>query len=187
MWKIVRLFPDPDQMLKKWQILPEQGLVLSRQQSLRSIGVDTFKDGRIFITYVDDNNKKHLLKRSHIIYYFEKKEMPLWNVMVIDHKDKNPNNDRIENLRPLTLTENADNCKKQNGTSSKYKGVNWDKSTSMWMSKLRHNGKTHHCGRYHDEVQAAKEYDMTYWRVKRSTLGMNFPELLNEYLEKMKG
>lgn len=185
MWKIIKLFPDPDNMLKKWQILPEQGLVLSRQQSLRSIGVDTFKDGRIYITYVDDNNKKHLLKRSHIIYYFAKKEMPLWNVMVIDHADKNPNNDRIENLRPLTLTENADNCKKQNGTSSKYKGVNWDKSTSMWMSKLRHNGKTHHCGRYYDEVQAAKEYDMTYWRVKRSTLGMNFPELLNEYLQKM--
>lgn len=185
MWKIVKLFPDPDLMLKKWEILPEQGLVLSRQQKLRSIGVDTFKDGRIYITYVDSRNKKHILKRSHIIYYFAKKEMPTWNVMVIDHADKNPNNDRLDNLRPLTFTENADNCKKQRDTTSKYKGVNLDKYNGKWMSKMRHKGVTYHCGRYDDEIQAAKEYDMAYWQVKKTTLGMNFPELLEEYLQKI--
>lgn len=185
MWKIIKLFPNPETMLEKWQILPEQGLVLSRQQSLRSIGVNTFKDGRIYITYVDDHNKKHLLKRSHIIYYFAHKQMPVWKLEVVDHADKNPNNDRITNLRPLTNTENADNCKKQSGTTSRYKGVNLDKYSGKWMSKLRHNNKTYHCGRYDDEVQAAKEYDMTYWRVKRSTLGMNFPELLEEYLRRL--
>jgi hypothetical protein len=180
MWKILKVFPRPEMMLKTWQIDDKNGLVLSKQQNLRRIGVDTFKDGRIFITYVDKNNKKHLLKRSHIIYYHHHKSMPEWG-LVIDHEDKNPNNDKISNLRAITYIENADNCKKQQGTSSKYKGVNWDKKSFKWMSKMRHNNITYHCGRYLDETDAAKEYDKIYWQVKKSTLGMNFPELLETY------
>ena len=183
MWKIVKLFPDPELMCKKWDIRPMEGKVYSLQQKGKSIGVKN-KNERIYISYFDNNGKFHQLKRSHIIYYFYHKRMPEWG-MVIDHWDKVPDNDVITNLHAKTFSQNRDNSDKREGCSSKYKGVCLDKRTGMWMTKVRMKDQTYHCKRYHDEKQAAMEYDIMYYKLKKTVLGMNFPELLNEYLEKI--
>ena len=184
MWKIQQVFPNPMDMLKTWRIDPDAGKVYSLQQK-REIGVYSKINQRVYICYIDKNGKSHQLKRSHIIYYFANKEMPNKSTMMIDHHDQDSTNDQITNLRPKTSSQNRDNTSKRNGCSSRYKGVSWHKKTGKWLSKLRMDNQNYHAGRFDDELQAAKEYDMLYWRVKRSTLGMNFPELLEEYLRKL--
>jgi len=184
MWKIIQVFPDPDLMLKKWQIDTRNGKVYSLQQK-REIGVFNKQNNRVYITFIDKNGKSHQLKRAHIIYYFEHKQMPCHQTMVIDHHDQDSTNDKIQNLQPKNKSENRDNTKKRRGCSSKYRGVSWHKPTETWLAKVRIGEENYHCGRYGDEIQAAKEYDMLYWRLKKTTLGMNFPELLEEYLQKI--
>ena len=184
MWKIVTLFPDPELMCKKWDIRPFEGKVYSLQQKGKSIGVKN-SHGRIVITVYDKHNKSYTLKRSHIIYYFHHKNMPEWG-MVIDHWDKVRDNDVVTNLHSKTLSENRDNTDKREGCSSKYKGVSYNKKTGKWRAQVGFLQKNYHCGRYKDEKQAAMAYDIEYYKLKKTVLGMNFPELLNEYLEKIK-
>lgn len=179
MWKIIKVFPNPEMMQQTWKIDADNGKVYSLQQK-REIGVLSKQNGRVYITFIDKKGKSHQLKRSHIIYYFYHKNMPVWG-NVVDHADQNSINDCISNLTDKTFSENRDNTRKRSGCSSKYKGVSWHKPTQMWLSKVRHNNMNFHCGRFYDEQQAAREYDMLYWKLKKSTLGMNFPELLETY------
>jgi hypothetical protein len=73
----------------------------------------------------------------------------------IDHIDNNPSNNKIENLRLATLSENQYNAKVRKDNKSGVKGVNWHKNVKKWCVQLVINGKTKHFGSYHD-IQIAK-------------------------------
>lgn len=77
----------------------------------------------------------------------------------VDHINGNRLDNRRENLRLVTNSQNNMNQKKQDGTSSQYKGVSWDKSKQKWSSKIMLNGRTVNLGRYDDELLAAHVYD----------------------------
>jgi len=77
---------------------------------------------------------------------------------VIDHIDHNGLNNKRENLRICTLTQNAANQRKGKG-SSNFKGVYWDKREQKWRGAIRHKGKHLHLGSFNDELEAAKAYD----------------------------
>lgn len=82
----------------------------------------------------------------------------------LDHIDGDKSNNNIENLREATLQENQMNHKKpksMNGkpTSSRFKGVCWDKQREKWLSHITIDGKQKHLGRYDTEIDAAKSYD----------------------------
>lgn len=44
-------------------------------------------------------------------------------------------------------------------TSSKYKGVCWDKSKNKWVATMTHDKKSIYLGRFNNEIDAAKAYD----------------------------
>mmetsp|Transcript_10627 Transcript_10627/g.18107 ORF Transcript_10627/g.18107 Transcript_10627/m.18107 type:complete len:105 (-) Transcript_10627:261-575(-) len=44
------------------------------------------------------------------------------------------------------------------GSSSKYEGVNLNKSTKKWMAKIEINGRQHYIGTYDSEEEAAVDY-----------------------------
>ena len=46
----------------------------------------------------------------------------------VDHKNRNPLDNRKSNLRKSSQAQNFRNISKRKNTSSKYKGVAWDKS-----------------------------------------------------------
>ncbi|EOA9895939.1 AP2 domain-containing protein [Staphylococcus aureus] len=51
-------------------------------------------------------------------------------------------------------------------SSSKYKGVSWDKKSNKWYAKIRIGGKLRSLGRYDDEDKAAMAYNNAvnkYW------------------------
>jgi hypothetical protein len=46
-----------------------------------------------------------------------------------------------------------------NGQTSKYRGVTWNKNSSKWIARIKHTGKHHHLGYFHDEEDAARAYN----------------------------
>ena len=77
---------------------------------------------------------------------------------VIDHIDHNGLNNRRENLRICTVTQNVANKRKGKG-SSNFKGVSWHKRDQMWIATIHQKRKQLHLGYFNDELEAAKAYD----------------------------
>jgi hypothetical protein len=78
----------------------------------------------------------------------------------IDHKNRAKYDNRKENLRSCSNSENNFNKKKMKGNyTSKYKGVCWDKSRNRWLGSIRVNRKLIRLGSFILEVDAAKAYN----------------------------
>jgi hypothetical protein len=73
----------------------------------------------------------------------------------IDHIDGNPSNNKIENLREVTHSQNIQNSKKIIRNTSGVKNVNWHKRMNKWVVQLCINGKNKHFG-YFDDIKIAE-------------------------------
>ncbi len=78
--------------------------------------------------------------------------------IVVDHVDNNKSNNRLENLQLISHRQNTSKDKK--GGSSEHIGVCWDKANSKWVSYILINGKQKHLGRFSNEIEAAKAYQL---------------------------
>jgi hypothetical protein len=77
-----------------------------------------------------------------------------WPASLIDHKDGNPQNNRPENLRVCTQSQNMQNKKAHRGNGLKgAKLVN-----GCWTAMIRLNGKQTYIGRYPTEEAAHSAY-----------------------------
>lgn len=76
----------------------------------------------------------------------------------IDHINNNPLDNRRENLRIVTHSENARNKEKKKNCTSKYIGVSKRKKGN-WMVAIRFNGKKH-VAYYDKEKHAAYQYNL---------------------------
>lgn len=76
--------------------------------------------------------------------------------MVIDHKDMNPWNNSLGNLRVATYSENARNCGARKRNTSGHKGVGWDASKRKWRAQISYGGKNRMIGRF-DIIEDAIE------------------------------
>ena len=76
----------------------------------------------------------------------------------IDHKDCNPRNNQISNLRPATRSQNAMNCKVRSNNKSGYKGVIWRKDLQKWQAYITVNRKRIHLGFFDDPKEAYAAY-----------------------------
>ena len=81
----------------------------------------------------------------------------VWPKDRIDHRDQVKTNNRIENLREATASQNQFNKNYGRGTS-KYKGVCWNKRLSKWVAQASVNMKTIYLGVFTDEVEASRAY-----------------------------
>ncbi|HEY1248826.1 MAG TPA: HNH endonuclease [Nitrososphaera sp.] len=75
----------------------------------------------------------------------------------VDHINGNTLDNRRENMRFATRSQNMQNARKRKGTTSKYKGVSWQRG--KWIVQIQINGKCSYLGRYSDEEEAARVYD----------------------------
>lgn len=76
------------------------------------------------------------------------------NALSVDHKNRNTLDNRRENLRFCTKSQNAMNSKKRVGNTSGHKGVSWEKNRQKWKAYLNLQGKQIHLG-YFDSKQEA--------------------------------
>ena len=103
--------------------------------------------------YIRINNKNH---RTHrIIFLYHHGFLPQY----LDHIDQDKLNNKIENLREVTRIQNGMNRKSYKNSSSKYKGVSWNKQNQKWVSYITINKKRKHLGSFINESDAAKIYN----------------------------
>lgn len=93
-----------------------------------------------------------------------------------DHINGNGLDNRKENLRNSTKAQNNRNRRKILKSSSRFKGVTWDKLNNSWQSKIGFNGKTHMLGRYISEEEAARVYDEAARKYFGEFASLNFPK-----------
>ena len=73
----------------------------------------------------------------------------------VDHIDGDKTNNRIENLRPCTHAQNAQNRPAQKNSKSGVKNVVWSNVRKKWVVYVKVNGKTTNFGGFEDLELAA--------------------------------
>ena len=80
--------------------------------------------------------------------------------MFIDHINQNKKDNRIENLRLCTKSENQYNRGAYKNNTSGFKGVSFNKALNKYSAQMRVNDVKKHLG-YFDSAELAKEaYDL---------------------------
>lgn len=99
----------------------------------------------------------------------------------IDHINRIRNDNRIENLREVTASQNQMNNRKRkiwcngNQTSSINKGVSWYSSRKKWRAVIMKDRKQEYIGTYNTEEEAARAYDYKAIELFGEYANLNFP------------
>jgi len=94
---------------------------------------------------------------------------------LIDHFDRNKQNNKSSNLRPVDGSLNAHNRTKPAGKySSDFYGVS-KKGDQQYQATITKNHETKHIGTYKTEIEAAKAYDAEARKLYDSDANLNFP------------
>jgi len=95
----------------------------------------------------------------------------------VDHRDHDPLNDQKSNLRICARSQNCMNQLKQDGCSSRFKGVVWNKKKLNWQASIKKDYKQHHLGFFTDETDAARAYNQAALRLHGDFACLNvFPD-----------
>lgn len=90
-------------------------------------------------------------KNHRIIFLYHRGYLP----ECIDHIDGDSLNNRIENLRACTMSENQYNRKMNKNNKSGIKGVGWAKREGKWVARIQVNKKQKHVGFFNNLNDAA--------------------------------
>lgn len=81
---------------------------------------------------------------------------PCGHKLVVNHKNFNRTDNRLENLEIVTQRVNTD--LKHRDSTSQYVGVSWITRENKWVAQIVTNGKTKFLGYFSDEVKASECY-----------------------------
>jgi hypothetical protein len=146
---------------------------------------------------VDDDDFErfgHFKWHAHVVYngfyaarklsstkllYLHREILPLPKPMEVDHKNRNKLDNRKENLRSATRSQNAFNrapykIKSKPGASG-FRGVRWYGRLKKWTAEIRSGGKLFYLGMFHDPAIGALAYDCAAIRLHRELAYLNFP------------
>lgn len=97
---------------------------------------------------------KNVLRHRLIAYCFMGLENIKSNIKhtdgVIDHKNHNQLDNRVDNLRIITQRQNMENAQR--------KGYSWNKSHNKWRARIQKDGKEIHIGYFENENDAREAY-----------------------------
>lgn len=116
-------------------------------------------EGYVIINFIFKNVSR-TLRLHRLFFYLHHGYLP----ELVDHKDRNPQNNKINNLRELDDSQNAMNSNKRKSyknksTTSIYKGVYWNKQRKKWRASLMFKGKYFHLGSFDNEDDAGQAYN----------------------------
>lgn len=100
----------------------------------------------------------------------------------IDHKDTDPSNNRIGNLREATGTDQQGNKNVQSNNTTGYKGVSYSDTrnkTKPWRAYIKDQGKAVHLGYFATAETAAKAYDIAALEKFGNFALLNFKESID--------
>jgi hypothetical protein len=98
------------------------------------------------------NNEGYKVLKFNQIAYLEHRLIWAWHgndsVEFLDHINGNKLDNRIENLRPASQSQNMQNAKKRIDNCSGVKGVHWSNTKNKWISVVFANGKPNYVGSF---------------------------------------
>lgn len=86
-------------------------------------------------SYVSIGRSKYVAHR--LIWIYHNGIIP--KGMIVDHIDKNPRNNKIENLRLLTYSQNSKHTTRKNINESGFRCISWSKSSGKWICRVTTN------------------------------------------------
>ena len=86
--------------------------------------------------------------RIHRILYEKYHNIKIPDNLVIDHINRIKTDNRIENLRMVSISQNNQNTSKRIDNTSGYKNICWDKNRSKWKVQIVVDCKKIHYGRF---------------------------------------
>jgi hypothetical protein len=134
-----------------------------------------YKDGFLFWKETINNRSRkgkkagHLHSSGYMHVQVDKKTYKVHRIIyeifngpipegyVIDHIDRNKNNNIIENLRLATISQNLFNTSKTIKNSTGYKGVRYSSHYEGYYAQIMVNGKQKHLGVFKTPEEAAKQ------------------------------
>ena len=139
--------PPIDELRKRLAYRSDGVLIWKRVKWKRRIGCvagSIYKTGYLYIRI---NNSNYLAHR--VTWAIIKREDPLG--LQIDHINGNKSDNRIENLRIATPSQNNYNLKN-------VKGCTFHKRQRKWVAQIKVNGKSRNLGSFDTEEQAREAY-----------------------------
>ena len=88
--------------------------------------------------------------------------------LVVNHKNFNRQDNRLENLEIVTQRENTN--KKHKKSKSKYIGVTWHKRVNKWTAQILYKRKNIHLGCFNNEIDAHNAYQNKLKEILTKTL-----------------
>lgn len=83
---------------------------------------------------------------------------PIPEGMQIDHVNRDRSDNRLQNIRLATISQNHANKTAQRNNASGHKGVYWCNTRSRWIAKLVSDGRHIYIGSFKDLDKAAGAY-----------------------------
>jgi hypothetical protein len=116
--------------------------------------------------YADTREDGKLLRMHRIILDADEGTL-------VDHRDRNPLNNRTLNLRICDKSQNAINTKVYKNNTSGIKGVHWSSKNNRWIAQISINKKRHHIGSFTDfngACKARQEFEKIYYKESPTSL-----------------
>jgi hypothetical protein len=97
--------------------------------------------------------------------------------LLVDHKNNNGLDNRIDNLRLATRSQNNINSRRNKSkTLSRYVGVSFDSRKRRWYARIYFNNKGLWLGYFDSEIDAARAYDEAAKKYHGEFARLNFTE-----------
>jgi hypothetical protein len=116
--------------------------------------------------------------------YMHREIMSAPKGLLVDHGNGDGLDNRRDNLRLATYSQNlANRAKTKRKTSSRYRGVYFDQCTGKWSAIINWQHKTYWLGRFDSEIEAARAYDRAAIKYHGEFARLNFPR--EDYAEEI--
>jgi len=141
-WKVIENFENYE--------INNKGIIRKRNtQKIKKQSKN--KDGYVYIQFC--KNGKYFCKKVHRLVALAFIENPN-NLKEVDHIDGNKSNNKCNNLRFATRSQNQANTNVQSNNKLGIKSVYWDKNAKKFRAQIKLNNKNYKLGFYDSEFEA---------------------------------